>query len=374
MEREQPIFLWVTNSADGLGDKVHGQWKPISRVATLTIRLRILFYYYFHFFALTLSHIDTAANQAVSWGFFCYHLEKSMMSFSHLPAAHIGASRPDPTRPNPARLRALTDQLAALKRDPRRLLGGFFSWKEAQGQQKACVCPSEWISRRAFYWRQVQSCSRQHLAVPSIFSLLKEPTQEHWDQAQRVFILFFFMRISWNGMIGITSSTGRDGRGSRPYSSNTAAFLWQRSDWSCFVKFLLYKRSLLRMDLESCIKWHLQVLPRGMTLIRIIHDPLQNNRLERNTTFSRRYFPGSALPFSHSLWRQIKNSLGSHWCQCLHSCLHRKAPWKIIKPTSSWAPWILKRLNTDFQSHFPRSDRGRERRLFVCVLLYRGCL
>lgn len=47
-----------------------------------------------------------------------------MMSFSpHLPAAHIGASRPDPTRPGlawpgPARLRALTDQLAALKRDP----------------------------------------------------------------------------------------------------------------------------------------------------------------------------------------------------------------------------------------------------------------
>lgn len=25
-----------------------------------------------------------------------------MMSFSHLPAAHIGASRPDPTRPGPA--------------------------------------------------------------------------------------------------------------------------------------------------------------------------------------------------------------------------------------------------------------------------------
>lgn len=54
-----------------------------------------------------------------------------------------------------------------------------------------------------------------------------------------------------------------------------------------FVKFLLYKRSLLRMDLESGIKWHLQVLPRGMTLIKIIHDPLQNNRLERNSAFSR---------------------------------------------------------------------------------------
>lgn len=80
-----------------------------------------------------------------------------------------------------------------------------------------------------------------------------------------------------------------------------------------FVKFLLYKRSLLRMDLESGIKWHLQVLPRGMTLIKIIHDPLQNNRLERNSAFSRRCFPGSALPFSHSLlWRQIKNSLRSH--------------------------------------------------------------
>lgn len=86
------------------------------------------------------------------------------------------------------------------------------------------------------------------------------------------------------------------------------------------------------MDLESGIKWHLQVLPRGMTLIKIIHDPLQNNRLERNTAFSRRHFPGSALPFSHSLWRQIKNSLGSHWCQCLHSCLHRKH----LEKSSNW--------------------------------------
>lgn len=53
----------------------------------------------------------------------------------------------------------------------------------------------------------------------------------------------------------------------------------------------------------------------------------------------------------------------------------QKAPRKIIKLTSSWAPWFLKRLNTDFQSHFfPRSAHVRERRLFVCALLHRGCL
>lgn len=88
VEREQPIFLWVTNSADGLGDKVHGQWKPISRVATLTTHLQILFYYYFNFFALTLSHIDTAANQAV----LCFYVttwRKAWWVFLHICQRHI---------------------------------------------------------------------------------------------------------------------------------------------------------------------------------------------------------------------------------------------------------------------------------------------
>lgn len=363
-ESQTPQTVWETKfTVNENLSAVLPRWRFACEFFFIIIFIFLLW----HYLTLTLLQI----KQFRVLFFFCYHLEKSMMSFSHLPAAHIGASRPDPTRPG-----------SGLWQTSWRLWSGtpVVCWEASSPGRRLRV------SRRPVFVPQNESPDgpftggRCRAAAGNIWP--SHPYLASWRNLpkstgtrHRGFLFyFFFLRISWNGMIGITSSTGRDGRGSRPYSSNTAAFLWQRSDWSCFVKFLLYKRSLLRMDLESCIKWHLQVLPRGMTLIRIIHDPLQNNRLERNTTFSRRYFPGSALPFSHSLWRQIKNSLGSHWCQCLHSCLHRKAPWKIIKPTSSWAPWILKRLNTDFQSHFPRSDRGRERRLFVCVLLYRGCL
>lgn len=92
-ESQTPQTVWETKFTVN---------ENLSRVATLTIHLQILFYYYFHFFALTLSHIDTAANQAV----LCFYVttwRKAWWVFPHLPAAHIGASRPDPTRPDPAR-------------------------------------------------------------------------------------------------------------------------------------------------------------------------------------------------------------------------------------------------------------------------------
>lgn len=243
------------------------------------------------------------------------------MSLSHLPALHIGAvSRPGPAQGSDG---AVGGSEAGPPLSVEKLLVG-----------------GSGVSRRPVFVPQNESpggsftggrcrAPAGHICLshPYLASSRNLPNTSGTRQGH---FFLLFLRISWNGMIGITSSTGRDGDGSRPYSSNTAVFLWLRGYWSCFVKFLLYKRCFLWMDLELGRKWHLQVLPRALTQIKN-HPRFPPKKSLRTTPCS----PGAIsleVRCSSRTRAQIKNSPQSHWCQCLHSCLH----WKHLEKSTNW--------------------------------------